>query len=267
MKLVYQLANPKKPVVGWLSTLPMDSRLRSAQRPACARPGWCYSEAQQLFDVRPLEANATKIDPDINVLVLVHPKNLSPATQFAIDQYALRGGHILAVRRPARRVGQLRRRDPQNPMAAMSADKSSHLEALLNAWGVQFDPGQVVADRGHALSVTMRQGEPPVEHLGVLGLEQGRLRRRRRRHRRALQRQRRDRRQSRAGEGREGALRAAAAARAPRRSCCRSSASACCMDPASLLDGFKPTGQRYTLGARVTGNVQDRLSRRAARRA
>ena len=59
----------------------------------------------------------------------------------------------------------------QNPMAAMNADKSSHMSELLNAWGVQFDPNQVVADRGHALSVTLRQGEEPVVHLGVLGLD------------------------------------------------------------------------------------------------
>ena len=94
VKLVYQLANPKKPVVGWLSTLPMGAGF-DPQSGQMREPWVVYSEAQQLFDLRPLEPTAPRIDPDINVLVLVHPKNLSPATQFAIDQYALRGGHIL----------------------------------------------------------------------------------------------------------------------------------------------------------------------------
>src|SRR5205085_865248 len=117
-------------------------------------------------------STATRIEPDVNVLVLVHPKDLSPATQFAIDQYALRGGHILAFVDP---LAQSDRSGAEagNPMAAMGADKSSHLTALLGAWGVQFNPAEVVADRVHAFSVTMRQGEPPVEHLGVLGLDKG----------------------------------------------------------------------------------------------
>ncbi|HEV2285832.1 MAG TPA: GldG family protein, partial [Steroidobacteraceae bacterium] len=95
VQLIYQLANPKKPVVAWLSTLPMGPGFD--QMSGQMREPWViYAQAEQLFDVRPLEASATRIDPDVNVLVLVHPKNLSPALEFAIDQYALRGGHILA---------------------------------------------------------------------------------------------------------------------------------------------------------------------------
>src|SRR5204863_461521 len=166
VKLVYQLANPKKPVVAWLSSLPMGPGF-DPQTGQMREPWVVYSEAQQLFDLRPLEPTATRIEPDVNVLVLVHPKDLSPATQFAIDQYALRGGHILAFVDP---LAQSDRSGAEagNPMAAMGADKSSHLTALLGAWGVQFNPTEVVADRAHALSVTMRQGEPPVEHLGVV---------------------------------------------------------------------------------------------------
>ena len=251
VKLVYQLANPKKPVVAWLSSLPMEAAYdpRGGMREA-----WTvYSEAQQLFDVRPLDANAAKIDPDTNVLVLVHPKNLSPATQFAIDQYALRGGHILLFVDPLAESDNSGA-DPQNPMAAMSADRSSHFKALLNAWGVQFNEGQVVADRGHALSVTMRQGEPPVEHLGVLGLGKDSF----------------------ASDdvitaglstvnvATAGSLEPLKDAKVRFEPILRSSAEAellpverfrMLMDPASLMDGFKPTGQRYTIGARVTGTV------------
>ncbi|HUJ52891.1 MAG TPA: Gldg family protein [Steroidobacteraceae bacterium] len=262
VKLVYQLANPKKPVVAWLSTLPMGPGFdpRTAQ---VREPWMVYSDAQQLFDLRPLEPSATHIDPDVNVLVLVHPKNLSPATQFAIDQFALRGGHILAF------VDPLAESDPaganaQNPMAAMGADKSSHLTPLLNAWGVQFNPNEVIADRGHALSVTMRQGEEPVMHLGVLGLDKSSF----------------------APEdvitaGLSTVNVATAGYFEPRKDgqgCQPVKGAASCfeplllsssdaeplpvarfrmlMDPATLQEGFKPTGHRYVIGARVTGNVQ-----------
>jgi len=171
VKLVYQLANPQKPVVAWLSSLPMGPGF-DQQSGQMREPWVVYSEAQQLFDLRPLEPAATRIEPDVNVLVLVHPKDLSPATQFAIDQYALHGGHILVFVDPLAQSDQSGA-EAGNPMAAMGADKSSHLAALLSAWGVQFNTGEVVADRGHALSVTMRQGEQPVAHLGVLGLDKG----------------------------------------------------------------------------------------------
>jgi ABC-type uncharacterized transport system involved in gliding motility auxiliary subunit len=260
VKLVYELANPKKPVVAWLSSLPMGPGF-DPQTAQMREPWVIYSEAQQLFELRPLDQTATRIDPDVNVLVLVHPKDLSPTTQFAIDQYALRGGHILAF------VDPLAEADPAgaggNPMAAMGVDKSSHLTALLKAWGVQFNPGEVIADRGHALSVTMRQGQEPVEHLGVLGLGKDSF----------------------ASDdvitaglsnvnvatagylepiGGEQGCQPVKGAKSCFEPLLLSSTDAeplpverfrMLFDPATLRDGFKPTGRRYAIGARVSGNV------------
>ena len=253
VKLVYQLANPKKPVVAWLSTLPMQGAF-DPQSGGMREPWVVYSEARQLFDVRQLEPTATRIDPDTNVLVLVHPKGLSPATEFAIDQYALRGGHILVFVDPLAEADSSGA-NPQNPMAGMMADKSSKLDALLKAWGVQFNPAVVVADRGRAMSVTLRQGEDPVMHLGVLALDKDNfaaddvttagL--------------------SQVNVATAGALEPVKDAKVHFEPLLTSSADAqllpvdrfrMLMDPSTLLDGFKPTGQRYVIAARVTGNVR-----------
>lgn len=253
MRLVYQLANPKKPVVAWLSTLPMGPGF-DPQTGQMREPWVIYAQAEQLFDVRPLEPAAAKLDPDVNVLVLVHPKNLSPATQFAIDQYALRGGHILAFVDPLSEADSSGS-DPRNPMAAMAADKSSHLGELLTAWGVKFDATQVVADRGQALSVSMHQGEPPVEHLGVLGLDKASfnpddvitagL--------------------SNVNVAVAGHLEPIPGADVKFEPLLQSSTDAellpverfrILFDPATLREGFKPTGVRYTIGARITGKVR-----------
>jgi len=253
VKLVYQLANPKKPVVSWLSTLPMGAGF-DQQSGQMREPWVVYSEAQQLFDLRPLEPTAPRIDPDTNVLVLVHPKNLAPATQFAIDQYALRGGHILVFVDPLAEA-DTSGAEPGNPMAAMGADKSSHLSELLTAWGVQFNPAEVVADREHALTVSMRQGMQPVMHLGVLGLD----------------------RDSFVGDdvitaglsnvnvATAGYLQPVKGSKVRFEPLLRSSSTESAalpaerfkmlFDPASLLDGFKPSGHPYTLAARVTGLV------------
>jgi ABC-type uncharacterized transport system involved in gliding motility auxiliary subunit len=252
VKLVYQLANPKKPVLAWLSSLPMGPGF-DPQSGQMREPWMVYSEAQQLFDLRPLDRSATKIDPDVNVLVLVHPKDLPPALQFAIDQYALRGGHLLVFVDPIAQA-DTSGEDRRNPMAAMGADKSSHLKELLSAWGVEFDPAQVVADRGHALTVTMRQGERPVEHLGVLGLGKDSftaddvitagL--------------------SNVNVATAGYLEPVKGTKVRFEPLLQSSEDAellpvarfrMLFDPASLLDGFKPSGRRYTIAARVSGMV------------
>jgi ABC-type uncharacterized transport system involved in gliding motility auxiliary subunit len=260
VKMIYQLANPKKPVVAWMSTLPMGPGM-DPQTGQMREPWVIYSDAQQLFDVRPLDQGVTHIDPDVNVLVIVHPKQLSPATTFAIDQFALRGGHILLFVDPLAEADSSGA-DRQNPMAAMNADKSSHLNSLLTAWGVQFNPNEVIADRGHALTVTVRQGEEPVEHIGILGLGKDSF----------------------AADdvvtaGLSNVNVADAGYLEPIKGACTplKGASSCfepllqtgteaaplpaarfrmLFDPATLRDGFKPTGRRYTIGARVSGFVK-----------
>jgi ABC-type uncharacterized transport system involved in gliding motility auxiliary subunit len=261
VKLVYQLANPKKPVVAWLTSLPMAAGF-DPQTGQIRQPWMIYNDAQQLFDLRPLDPGAARLDPEANVLVLVHPKGLSPALTFAIDQFALRGGHILVFVDPLAESDNSGA-DPQNPMASLGADRSSHLSTLLNAWGVQFNPNLVIADRGHALTVTMRQGQEPVEHLGILGLDKSSfasddvitagL--------------------SNVNVATAGYLEPLKGAQACQpvqgaKSCFEplllSSNDAeplpvsrfrMLFDPATLQEGFKPTGQRYVLAARVTGNV------------
>src|SRR5207244_10797026 len=101
--------------------------------------------------------------------VIGTPKKLSPSRPCVIDQYTLKGGSVALLVDPLAEADQSGA-DPQNPMAAMQADKSSQPGPLLAAWGVQFNPKQVVADRGHALQVSTRQSETPVVHLGMLGL-------------------------------------------------------------------------------------------------
>jgi ABC-type uncharacterized transport system involved in gliding motility auxiliary subunit len=251
-KLVYQLSGARKPVIGWLSELPMSGGFDPTS--GQPRSAWVVlDQIQQLMDVRMLDSNVASIDPAIDVLVLVHPKHLSSATLFAIDQFALRGGHILAFVDPLADQDPAAA-DPSNPAAALTADRSSHLTELLNAWGVDFDPHQIVADSRYAMSVTAREGEEPVRHLGVLGLDASAMN---------------------AKDvvtsgisnlnlATAGHLSARKGATTTFEPLLWSSDQAQLMpvsrflvlqDPATLFDGFKPSGVHYTLAARVGGNI------------
>ena len=168
-KLIHKLSTARKPVVAWLSSLPMGGDFdMQTQRPRA--PWVVYGQIEQLYTVRPLEPTLTKIDADVDVLVLVHPKQLPPAALYAIDQFAMRGGHVLAFVDPNSQADQSGN-DPNNPMAQFQADKSSHLEPLLASWGIDFKSDQVVGDLERGLTVSMREGDPPAQHIAVLGFD------------------------------------------------------------------------------------------------
>lgn len=166
-KLIHDLTTAKKPGVALLSSL----NLAPGFDPNSMQmsDGWAaYQQLAQLFEVKALDANNLKSIPaDVNVLVLVHPKQLSDDAQYAIDQFVLRGGHLLAFVDPNAEM-DFGGADPGNPMAGMLASKASDLPALFKAWGVEYDANQVVLDREHALAVSTNPDTPPSRHPGIL---------------------------------------------------------------------------------------------------
>ncbi|MGH8172948.1 MAG: Gldg family protein [Rhodanobacteraceae bacterium] len=167
-KLIHELSMTKKPVVGLLSDLPIASVFDPETRQM--REAWAVDQQwAQLFEMRPLTpANLKAIDNDIDVLVVVHPKQLPDEAQFAIDQFVLRGGHLLVFVDPSAELDDSAA-DPANPMAAMMADKSSDLPKLFKAWGIEYDPKKVVLDRTRALPISVGEGQAPVRHPAILG--------------------------------------------------------------------------------------------------
>jgi ABC-type uncharacterized transport system involved in gliding motility auxiliary subunit len=145
-KLVYNLATAKKPSVGLLSSLPLQGEFRGPRVPP--EPWAIYLQLTQFFDVKPIERDAAEIPADIGVLVLVHPKELSDKTQYAIDQFVLRGGRALVFVDP-HAEGELTRPGP----AAQTGMTASNLPKLFAAWGIEMADGKFAGDRGTARRV------------------------------------------------------------------------------------------------------------------
>ncbi len=123
-------------------------------------------QLRELFDLRRLDAGFAAIEPDVDLLMLVHPQALGEDSLYAIDQFALRGGRVLAFVDP-----DAENAAPDDPLGGDAAGaRASDLGPLLAAWGVDFDAGSVVADPGSALSVQTREGganEPLITLLGL----------------------------------------------------------------------------------------------------
>ncbi len=145
-KLVYNLATTKKPAVGLLSSLPLQGEFRGPRQPP--EPWAIFLQLTQFFEVKPIERDAAEIPADIGVLVLVHPKDLSDKTQYAIDQFVLRGGRALVFVDP-HAEGELTRPG----MAAQTGITNSNLPKLFTAWGIEMLDGKFAGDRGTARRV------------------------------------------------------------------------------------------------------------------
>lgn len=164
-RLVQSLAHPQRPVVGVLSGLPLNGGFdMQTQQPSS--PWMVMEEIRQLFQIESLKPDVDQIPDKVSVLLLVHPKNLPEQTQYAIDQFVLRGGKLLAF------VDPWSEADHAMPMPGeMGGEgKSSDLPALFKAWGFEMLPGKVLGDGAYAMSVSMGQGERPARHPAWLTL-------------------------------------------------------------------------------------------------
>ncbi|HEX7340228.1 MAG TPA: Gldg family protein [Rhodanobacteraceae bacterium] len=161
-KLLYELNMTHKPRVDIISSLPIDGDVITGTQP------WAIMrQLHQLFDIHMLDAATVKtIGADVKALLVIHPKNLPTSTVFAIDQYVLHGGHLVVFVDPDAEMDTT----ALGAVAGSVAGSHSDLPRLFNAWGVEFDPDQVVLDRSRALSITLPDGDEPVRHPAMLGL-------------------------------------------------------------------------------------------------
>jgi len=148
-RMIMRVVNQKKPVIGVMSSLqvmgmpampyPMPGQ---SQQPT---PAWTvFQGLTEDYDVRQVQSGIQEIDKDIDVLILVHPKDLPDETLYAIDQFVLRGGRLAAFVDPmcvAERETGGGERPPYSP-----PDSSSTLGKLTSAWGVTIEQGKIVAD-------------------------------------------------------------------------------------------------------------------------
>jgi ABC-type uncharacterized transport system involved in gliding motility auxiliary subunit len=151
-RAVSQVMSTNKPVVGVMTTLPIFGQ---APNPMMMRMGqqqqqdpWVFlSELKRDFDVREVKMDSDRIDDDIKVLIVIHPKDIKDTAQYALDQFVLRGGRLVGF------VDALclADRSNQNPqMMGFNPGSSSTLDKLFKAWGITFESTKVAADLNYA---------------------------------------------------------------------------------------------------------------------
>ena len=166
-RLIYQLSNTESNTVGLLSSLPLDGGAPNPQAMAMGmnqgmpQPWVVLEQMQQLFDVIDIDPEGGSIPTGVDVLMLVHPKQLPAPMLYAIDQYILRGGRALIFVDPNSEVD----RGP-GMMGMGSPPGSSELGSLFDAWGVELVEGKVAGDLSVAERVRygQQQGQGVIDY-------------------------------------------------------------------------------------------------------
>jgi ABC-type uncharacterized transport system involved in gliding motility auxiliary subunit len=256
-KLVYALSSPKKPTVGILGSLPLEygpGGMMAAMR-GQSQPYLILDQIKQFFDVKMLDATKPEeIDDKLSVLILAHPKDLSAQAQYAVDQFVLKGGRLIVFADP---YSETMAAMP-NPMTGQpmppGADQSSLLPELFKAWGIEVVPGKFVADLALAQRVQTGRSGPAavVDYIPWLAIPDERL----------SQEDVVTADLTQINAASMGAIRKLDGAAVTLTPLITSSNQAMLMDtndlqgdpnPQVLAGKFKPTGETYTLAARISG--------------
>ncbi len=154
-KLIYGLAYPKKPLIGVISSLPI-----LGNKETNLETWTVIKNMYDFFDIENINFKASEINPDIDVLMIVHPKDLKEPILYAIDQFLLRGGKAMVFLDPLAE-GDSSQPPADNPN--VMPDLDSDLDILFNLWGVNVVKEKIAGDSNAAMRVQSRTAKGPEE--------------------------------------------------------------------------------------------------------
>jgi gliding motility-associatede transport system auxiliary component len=141
IRAIARVGNPERPKIGLMAGLPVLGEKFNPFTRQSSEPWVLANELKREFEVKEVPISAKEIDKDINVLLLIHPRDAQPQTEYALDQFVLRGGKLIAFVDPYAYFDQ----NPTMP-GVPPEPSSSTLPTLFKAWGLTMDPGKVVSD-------------------------------------------------------------------------------------------------------------------------
>src|SRR5205823_4591862 len=136
-----RVGTTERPKIGLMAGLPVLGERFNPYTRQSSEPWVLATELKREYDVKEVSMNAKEIDKDVNVLLLIHPRDMQPEQEYALDQFVLRGGKLIAFVDPYAYFDQA----PQMP-GIPPQPSSSNLPTLFKAWGVEFSPDKVIAD-------------------------------------------------------------------------------------------------------------------------
>ncbi|MFT5426987.1 MAG: ABC-type uncharacterized transport system involved in gliding motility auxiliary subunit, partial [Gammaproteobacteria bacterium] len=121
---------------------------------------WTITDTiEEFFEIHVLGTNPKNLD-GLDVLMVIHPKDLNDETLFAIDQYVLNGGRAMIFVDP---LAEGDRSVPINPDSSVLPDLDSELTKLTDQWGITILDQKIVGDINAAMHVQTNSPTGPQE--------------------------------------------------------------------------------------------------------
>ena len=151
-RAIARVATAERPVLGLMSALPILGERFNPMTRQSSEPWVLANELKRDFTIKQVPLMAEAIDPEIKTLLLIHPRDIPDSVEFALDQFVMRGGKLIAFVDPYAYFDQ-----QQSPMPGIGGGgSSSSLPTLFKAWGLEMNPGKVLADVVYASGAGQR---------------------------------------------------------------------------------------------------------------
>ena len=169
-KLIHSLAFPNKPVIGLITSLPLEGDMMAAMQGQPMIPYAVIDQIKPLYQIKDLSTELDSIPSDVDVLMIAHPQHLPDKTLYAIDQYVLGGGKALVFVDPNSETQQMHPSQLNPPGMPLDSD----LPKLFKAWGFSMDPKEVAGDRRAARRVNAgtQQHVEAMDYVAWMSLDQ-----------------------------------------------------------------------------------------------
>lgn len=175
-RAISKVSKTKRPVVGVMSAMPIagPAMMLPPQMQRNQQPPWIIiNQLRMDYDVREIPISADKIDKDVSILLVIHPADIQPTAEFAIDQFLLGGGKVIAFVDSQAMVSRQYNSQGQMGMSAGSfTSPSSTLKNLFAAWGIKHRPDMVLADMTYRTRVQGNRAMPTFLTIGKDGINQ-----------------------------------------------------------------------------------------------
>ena len=161
-KIVSNLANPNRRVIGLYTNLPVLGTFNplAKSRDAASIPPWIvYNRIKEFFEVKRIHEKTRKISDDLELIMIIHPQEVPERILYMFDQFVLRGGKLLIFLDPNAEVERFRTEQQQS--TSVSKNNSSTLKELLDRWGVELVEDKVVGDLLSARRVSIGTDAQP----------------------------------------------------------------------------------------------------------
>jgi ABC-type uncharacterized transport system involved in gliding motility auxiliary subunit len=168
-RAITRVVSPERPTIAVMTPMPVfglpSNPMMARMGQQGQQPWMIINELKNDFNVTHVPMDSDKIDDNIKVLMVIHPRDITEKAQYAIDQFIMRGGKVIAFLDPLPMLDT----KEQNEMLGSIPNSGSSLDKLLKAWGLSFETTKVIADMTFKMQVGGRNGQP-AEAPAILGV-------------------------------------------------------------------------------------------------